>query len=124
MIIADKNLLHTFNNHPVHIVDKMGKLSPSAFIPFCSFGDDLDSMSKKIENFSLPVCNSFRALIHKDQLCYQADLEKFRKRDNFKEQLVNGLVLILDYNEDRSMLSSPSSSVDQGYISIDTISIN
>ena len=99
----------------------MGNLSPSAFLPFCSFGDDLDSMSINIDNFSLPVCNSFRAVAHKDQVCYQVDLEKFKKKDNLKEQLPTGLVLILDYNEDRNMLSSPPSS-DQGYISIDTIS--
>ena len=78
----------------------------------------------KIENFSLPVCNSFEAIIHKDQLCYQTDLEKFKKKKNFREQLVNGLVLILDYNEDRTMLNPPPSAMNQGYISIDTISIN
>ena len=100
----------------------MGNISPSAFIPFCSFGDDFESMSLKIENFSLPVCNSFEAVIHKDQLCYQVDLEKFRKKDNFKEQLDNGLVLVLDYNEDKNMLSSPLSTINQGYISINTIS--
>ena len=91
-------------------MDDMGKISPSAFIPFCSFGDDFKSMSMKIENFSLPVCNSFRAVAHKDQVCYQVDLEKFKKKDNSKEQLATGLVLILDCNEDRAMLSSPSSS--------------
>ena len=106
MIIADKNLLHTFNNHPVHIIDDRGKLSPSAFIPFCSFGDDFKTMSMTIENFSLPVCNSFRAVTHKDQVCYQVDLEKFRKKDTLKEQLSTGLVLIFDYNEDRSISSN------------------
>ena len=79
-------------------------------------------MSIKIENFNLPVCNSFKAVIHKDQLCYQVELEKFKKNENLKEQLVNGLVLILDYNEDRNLLISPPSTNNQGYISIDTIS--
>ena len=124
VIIADTNLLHTFNNHPVHIVDGMGNFSPSAFIPFCSFGNDNDLMSIKIENFSLPVCNSFKAVVHKDQLCYQVELERFRKKENLKEQLLNGLVLILDYNEDRNFLSSPPSTMNPGYISIDTISKN
>ena len=113
--------MHTLNNHPVHLVDNKGTLSPPAFIPFCSFGNDIDSMSMKIENFSLPVCNSFRAVLHKDQLCFEVDLEKFKRKDNLKEQLINGLVLILDYNEDKSMLSSASSNI--GYISIDTISM-
>ena len=79
-------------------------------------------MSIKIENISLPVCNIFKAVLHKDQLCYQVDLEELKNKDNLKEQLIDGLVLILDNNEDRNMLSSPSSSVDQGYVSIDTIS--
>ena len=121
-IIADKDLLHTVTNHPVHIVDDIGHLSPSAFIPFCSFGEDFESMSTKVENFTLPVCNSFSAVVHKDQLCYQVDLERFRKKDNFKKQLAKGLVLILDFNEDRKLFSSPTS-VDEGSISIDTISI-
>ena len=121
--ILDKNLLQTLNNHPVHIVDEKGNLSPSAFIPFCSFGNDIESMSMQIENFSLPVCNSFKAVVHKDQICYQVDLEKFRNYEKFKEQLVNGLVLILDYNEDRNMLYSTSSAIEErGYIFIDTIS--
>ena len=124
VIFADTDLLQTFNSNPVHIVDDMGKISPSAFIPFCSFGDDFKSMSMKIENFSLPVCNSFEAVIHKDQLCYEVDLKKFRKKEIIKDQLVNGLVLILDYNEDRYMLSSPPSILNQGYISIDTISMD
>ena len=82
-------------------------------------------MSIKIENFSLPVCNSFKAVIHKDQLCYQVELEKYRKKENLKEQLENGLRLILDYNEDRILFSSPASTMNPaGYISIDTISKN
>ena len=122
-VISDKNLLHYLNNHPVHLVDETLELSPSAFIPFCSFGNDIESMTMKIENFSLPVCYSFKAVVHKDQLCYQVDLESFKSKENLKEQILNGLVLILDNNEDRNMLSSDTSSMDQGYISVDTISM-
>ncbi len=110
----------------MHLVDDKGTLASSALIPFCSLGNDIESMSIKTENFSLPVCNSFRAVVHKDQLCYQVDLEKFKKKEILKEQLIYGLVLILDYNEDRNIFSSASSAMDTentGYISIDTISI-
>ena len=79
-------------------------------------------MSIKIENFSIPVCNSFKAVVHKDQVCYQADLNKFKKKEILKVQLNKGLVLILDYNEDRNMPFTPISSAVQGYIPIDTIS--
>ena len=48
-----ENLFHTVSNHPVHIMGN-GRLSPSAFIPFCSFGEDLNSMGIKIEQFKHP----------------------------------------------------------------------
>ena len=126
-MISDQFLLNTLNNHPVHLVDDKGKLASSALIPFCSLGNDIESMSIKTENFSLPVCNSFKAVVHRDQLCYQVDLEKFKKNEIIKEQLIYGLVLVLDYNEDRNILSSAPPTMDTentGYISIDTISKN
>ena len=53
-------------------------LNPSAFIPFCSFGNDLEIMGAKIDGFDDPVCNSFKTKIVKNQLCYEVDLEKFK----------------------------------------------
>ena len=91
------------NNHPVHIVNKTGGLSPSAFIPFCTFGGDMDAMGTKVEGFKYSVCNSFEEKILNDQLCYEVDLEKFKDRDNINNQLQKGLILILDYNEDRQI---------------------
>ena len=88
-------------NHPVHIVNKTGGLSPSAFIPFCAFGGDMKVMGTKVEGFNISVCNSFEEKILNDQLCYEVDLEKFKDKQNINEQLENGLILILDYNEDR-----------------------
>ena len=58
-------------------------------------------MGREIVGFDDPVCNSFQAQIRNDQLCYEVDLEKFKDTDNIKEQLKSGLVLILDYNEER-----------------------
>ena len=37
--------------HPVHFVTDDGKLSPSAFIPFCEFGGDDSIMGRKIGAF-------------------------------------------------------------------------
>ena len=123
MFYLDQKNLHTVINHPVHILDEEGKMSPSAFIPFCSFGEDMNAMGIDNHNFDVPVCNSFNATIRNEQLCYKVDLESFKSKENLKEQILNGLVLILDNNEDRNMLSSDSSSIDQGYISVDTISM-
>ena len=76
-------------------------LSPSAFIPFCAFGDDMKSMGREVNGFHDPVCDSFEAKVRNDQLCYEVDLEKYKDKHKIKEQLKSGLVLILDYNLER-----------------------
>ena len=60
-------------------------------------------MGLKIEPYELPVCNSFEATILNDQLCYEVDLDKFKSTDNIENDLKSGLVLFLDYNEDRQV---------------------
>lgn len=96
--------LHRVTNHPVHIIDDKGALSPSSFIPFCSFGEDMDVMGTKLKEFEIPICNSFRAKIKRDQLCYELDLQKLKNNSLIKEQLQFGLFLVLDYNEDRQLI--------------------
>ena len=88
-------------NHPVHILDRDGILSPSAFIPFCAFGDDMKTMGRVVKGFHDPVCDSFKAKIRNDQLCYEVDLENYRNKHKIKEQLKSGLVMMLDYNLER-----------------------
>ena len=46
-------------SHPVHILDDEGKKTPSAFIPFCSFGGNMEVLGKPTSNFSFPVCDVF-----------------------------------------------------------------
>ena len=91
------------NNHPVHIFDKNGFLSPTAFIPFCSFGGNMKSMGRRSELYDVPVCNSFKSKIRNNQLCYEIDLEDYKDPNNIEKQLKEGLVLIMDYNEERQM---------------------
>ena len=57
----------------MHIQDKDGNLSPTALIPFCDFGGNMSVMGVKIDQFDVPVCNSFRPKIVQDQLCYTVD---------------------------------------------------
>ena len=90
-----------FINHPVHVFDKNGDLSPSAFIPMCKFGG-VDEDSKTNFDLGFPVCKSFKPVIHFDQICYEVDLnEKFKKGDDLLMDLRGGIVLSLDYNKDR-----------------------
>ena len=97
MYNLDISDFHQVTNHPVHILNVNETFSPSAFIPFCAFGEDMKAMGKEVDGFDHHVCNSFKAKIRNDQLCY----EEFKDKDNIKEQIKSGLVLILDYNEER-----------------------
>ena len=72
----------------------------SALIPFCGFGGNSDTFGSKIENFSIPVCNSFVSKVIEDEICYEIDVhEKVSKitEDNLK----TGLLLLIDLNEDK-----------------------
>ena len=100
---ADTDIIQKVSNHPVHIIDDKGKLSPSALIPFCEFGGNMSSMGVNIGIFDIPVCNSFQAKILNDQLCYEVDLGKFRNPYNIENELKLGLALFMDYNEDRQV---------------------
>ena len=94
--------------HPVHFVTKEGKLSPSAFIPFCEFGGNMSAIGTTIDNFNVPVCNSFQSRIKNNQLCYQVDLNKMSNKiqDDMKKKMDLGFAFIMDYNEDRQVSSN------------------
>ena len=53
--------------HPVHIINKENSTSQSAFIPFCEIGGNLSAMGVEIDQFSFPVCNSFKEKVLNDQ---------------------------------------------------------
>ena len=89
------------SNHPVHILNSEGGFSPSAFIPFCFFGQDMINMGTKIDDFEVPVCNIFAAKILNNQVCYEMDLNLFKDKNDIKYQLKAGITLILDINEER-----------------------
>ena len=57
----------------------------------------------KSEKFDVPVCNTFKTKVRNEQLCYQIDLEEYKDITNIEKQLKEGLVLILDYNEERQL---------------------
>ena len=100
------------SNHPVHIFDANGNTSPSAFIPFCEFGEDRSKLGRTHDNFSVPVCNAFTPKIVTDQLCYEIDLQSYRSSVNsyLRKQLNSGLILVLDYNVDRVKYKDVSNS--------------
>ena len=101
-------------NHPVHIIDEKGDVSPSALIPFCEFGgsNSVLGINSGIRNFNVTVCNSFQAKILNDQLCYEVDLSKYSNKSNIERELKLGFNFIMDYNEDRQISFDQSVSVE------------
>ena len=89
---------HQVTNHPVHILNVNETFSPSAFIPFCAFGEDMKAMGKRADGFDDHVCNSFKAKKRNEQLCYEVNLEEFKDKDNIKEQTRLGVDRVKPWN--------------------------
>ena len=70
----------------------------SAFIPFCAFEGKLkiSEFVSRIPNLTFPVCQSFEPTSLDGQLCYKLGVNRTTKGSENRE----GLVLILDMNED------------------------
>ena len=95
---------------------------PTALIPFCAFSNNFSTMGVKIDQFDVPVCNIFKAKLHKDQLCYEADI------DNFKQEFQNSELSVsffIHYNEDRiiSIANQKSHEEAPNVVVVDTIGI-
>ena len=92
-------------------------------------------MGRAVKGFQDPVCNSFEAKVRNEQLCYEVDLDRFKNPMNIEEQLKSGLILILDFNEERQSENYNPTRVDKNenkfrsekkndlHIYLDTISI-
>ena len=53
--------------------------------------------------FTLPVCNIFEETMLDGQLCYQANLDRFRNKVEKKKIATEGFLFLLDYNENRML---------------------
>ena len=109
--------LDKVTNHPVHMTDEEGKLSPTALIPFCEFGGNMSVMGVKIDQFDVPVCNSFRPKIMMDQLCYTVDPNEYKHKIDLNGEI--SLLLFIHYNEDRQM--EDIDSTEEYTVIVDTI---
>ena len=111
----------------MHMIERNGSLSPSAFIPFCSFGGDFHAMGTIYsKTLKIPVCNSFQAKVRDNQICYEVDLEQYKSNHSkLIKQLQEGLVLFLDYNEDKQITVEKGSrrNENEAQVYMNTISI-
>ena len=83
------------------MIDDQGTLSPSSFIPFCSFGGNVSVEGKSSNNFNSPVCDKFRPAFLDGQLCYQVDPNELRNEVDMKKMASHGIIMLLDYNFER-----------------------
>ena len=83
-------------SHPPHLTSSWS----SSFIPFCAYKTDLNFSEKSppLNGTNFPLCSSFLPTILEGQLCYRLTLNKKSKQGK-----KNGLMLLLDYNEERSL---------------------
>ena len=105
-------------NHPVHVQDQFGNFSPTALIPFCVFGGNISAMGVKIDQFDVPVCNSFRPKTLQDQLCYTVDPNEYKHKIDLEGDI--SLTLYLHYNIDRQL--EDIDVLEEPHIIINTIS--
>ena len=83
-------------SHPPHLRSNWS----STFIPFCAYKTDLNfsQMSAALDDTTFPLCSSFLPTTLEGQLCYKLKLNKTSGKGKKNE-----LMMILDYNEDRSL---------------------
>ena len=113
--------LQRVTNHPVHIVDENGQLSPTALVPFCSISNNFSAMGIKIDQFDVPVCTVFRKKLVRDQICYTLDLNQIRIKNDLKEKVVH-FSFFIDYNEDRELSILEDNQIkDNHIITLETI---
>ena len=92
-------------NHPVHLFNDNYRELPSALIPFCAFGTDMKIVGKTFNNFSFPVCDSFRPTLLKGKACYKLEVTPEMQT---KVGIEGGLTLMVDQSKEKSV--APSSS--------------
>ena len=73
---------------------------PSALIPFCSYGTDMEVVGREFANFSFPVCDAFQPTLHIGRVCYKLQLNP---KLTTKEGINGGLMLLIDKNTERSI---------------------
>ena len=82
----------------------------------------MSAMGVKIDQFNVPVCNSFKPKILGDQLCYMVTPNDYRKYLDKDDEL--SLILYINYNEDRQLPSEDINSInEENFVIFESIGI-
>ena len=88
-------------SQPPHLVATWS----SALIPFCAYKTDLgiSENSLALQGLNYPLCSGFLPTLLEGQLCYKLSLNETSGQGKRNE-----LLMLVDYNEDRSLQPSPN----------------
>ena len=70
----------------------------------------MSAIGVKIDQFDMPVCNSFQPKLLEHELCYEINVNDYFKGIDSND-LKTGLTFILDYNEDRQILEEKNDEI-------------
>ena len=93
-------------SHPPHLTSVWS----SSLIPFCAYKTNLNISRNRLElpGITYPLCSSFLPTILEGQLCYELTLNMTSGQGKKNE-----LMLLLDYNEERSLHVPASSTIEK-----------
>ena len=60
----------------------------------------MDLIGKKLSHFQVPVCSLFRKKIFSGRVCFEADLNQFKNKIDWKTALNKGFGFIIDTNDE------------------------
>ena len=60
----------------------------------------MDLIGEKFNNFQVPVCSLFRKKIFSGQVCFEADLNQFKNKIDWKRAIKQGFSFIIDTNDE------------------------
>ena len=93
-------------SHPPHLTSVWS----SSLIPFCAYKTNLNISRNRLElpGITYPLCSSFLPTILEGQLCHELTLNMTSGQGKKNE-----LMLLLDYNEERSLHLPASSTIEK-----------
>ena len=89
--------------HPAHLVDKEGRLTPGALIPFCGYSGNMEDMGQRIKGLDYPACNKFEPTILDGEVCYALDIKTALPSAKGKTQPGKGKSIFLAINMETAL---------------------
>ena len=89
------------SQHPPHLVDSSGNLTPGALVPFCAYARNLTTLGRRIPGLDFPICDRFQPTVLNGQVCYVLNMEDANPliQGATENGIGKGLLLAVHMNE-------------------------